>query len=223
MRIAALVFLATALLCPASAPAQASANGDLQYWSQYSFRLYEKSRLSLGFYAEARVDDGVSDLSGVFLGPKVTYRAHRHLSLGLAVKRIDLDGAGELDGRVELELAPKAKLRGAWSFDSRHRIEILHLENRSDRTRFRHRFRFTRALQGGKPQGWSRLSISNELFHEDGEGLGEVVENRLVPVSGRWQLSPRSSIDVFFLIRSRKASDEWRHDSVIGTFWSVKR
>lgn len=141
-------------------------------------------------------------LGTVFAGPKITYRTHPNLWLGLAVKRIDLDGdvapegfrvdggGPQIDGRIEFEVSPRVRLSERWQFDSRHRVELIHLANPSDRTRFRHQMRWTRSLGGGsssvvadiaasqegrerKPR-WSHVLFSNEVFHEDGDTLFEI-------------------------------------------------
>ena len=226
--------LVTGLLLSAAPPI--TADDDIQYWSQYSFGLYQKDRLTLGIFTEGRFSKDASDLSGVFVGPKLTYRAHPNLWLGLAIKRIDLDGdvsiglqrldggGPQIDGRIELELSPRFRVSERWFFDSRHRMELLHRETRSNRTRFRHLTRWTRSLGDGSSSdpGWSHVFINNELFHEDGEGLSEVNENRFVPFGARWRISPRSSIDLFYMLHSRKIAGDWTHNHVIGTTWTLK-
>lgn len=244
MRQLAAVFLTTLIFLTAM-PAVAD---DTQYWSQNSFHLLEKDRVALSLYLEGRFANDASDLGGVFVGPKLTYQAHPNLGLGLAVKRIDLDGdvvltaarsdggGPQIDGRIEFELAPRARLSDRWQFNGRHRAEWIHRETQSDRTRFRHLLRWTRSLRkmdGSDPadtesgheaprSGWSHIFFSNEIFHEDGEDLFKVNENRMVPFGARWKMSQRASIDIFYLLHSRKFDGDWDHNHVLGTFLSLK-
>lgn len=216
-----------------SSPALAD-DGDFQYWSQYSFRLWQTNNLKLDFYAEARMADDASHLAGYFTGPRLGYQLAPNLSMALAFKRIDLDGADRgpggqaLDGRTELEISPRFRLSERWRFDSRHRVEALHFEQKSDTVRLRHRLRFTRSLARGPGSedggGFTQLFVSNELFHVDEGDFGwsDLAENRFVPLGGRWRFSEHLSIDVFFLVRHRQRSDGWRRDSVVGTFLSLK-
>ncbi|MEM1181093.1 MAG: DUF2490 domain-containing protein [Acidobacteriota bacterium] len=225
-RIALLIALFLFLL----SAAPVSADDDFQLWSQFSIPLAQWDQLTLSLYAEGRFSNDVSDLAGVFVGPKLTYKAHPNLSLGLAIKRIDLDGdvglgdfradggGPEIDGRLELELAPRFSISDRWRFDSRHRMELIHRETRSDRTRFRHLTRWTRAL--GDSSRWSHLFFANELFHEDGDDLFDVNENRFVPIGFQRGLADGSTLSLFYLIQSREIDGDWSHNHVIGTTWS---
>ena len=208
-------------------PMAVAENDDFQYWSRLSVGLWSSERWSLDLYSEGRLSEDASHLSGVFVGPRLAYRLHPNLSLAMAAKRIDTDRVSDLDGRFELEVAPRFEISDRWQFDSRHRFEVFHFEQRSDSYRFRHRLRWTRTL--GRSRGpeerfryWSRLFFSNEVFHLEGEWPGDIRENRFVPLGGRWQISERSSVDLFVVLRSRETPGEWVHENVVGTLWVLK-
>jgi hypothetical protein len=227
MRVSISIVFVLASLVAGSLHAQ----DDVQYWSQYSFRLWQQpgpgARPALDFYSEGRMTGDATRLSAVFVGFKLAYPIHPNLGLGLAAKRIDLDGVNApFDGRFELELSPRARISERWRFDSRHRVELFHVEDGSDSVRFRHRLRWTRSLDPAPEDGgggrWSALFFSNEVFHTDGERVEDVVENRFVPLGGRWRISKRAGLDVFLLVRSRERAMGWEHDGVFGTYLALK-
>lgn len=205
-------------------------SSDFEYWSQYSFHMKTWNKLTLDFHAEGWVTNDSSRLSATFVGPQLTYRAHRNLWLGLAAKRIDVEDAANIDGRLEIDLYPRVRLSDNWFFDTRHRVELIHREDLSDQTVFRHLLRWTRELDtdsypSEEGERWTHLTFSNEFFHEDNGGYGQIdriVENHFIPLAAKRQLSDRSSLEFFAMIKSsRDMEGEWNHDYVLGTAWSL--
>ncbi|MEM7587105.1 MAG: DUF2490 domain-containing protein [Acidobacteriota bacterium] len=196
-----------------------SAADDFRAWSQYLFTLHRTEKLNLGLYYEARLRDDGSDAFAWFSGPKLTYDLNDNLSIGGAIKYIEIEGNDVLDGRLELELTPKW-VAGKLRFDFRNRIEVFHENGASDSTRFRHRLRCQWPLK----RGWlDRLFFSAEFFHQDGAGWGELFESRIVPLGARLKLSPKASLDVFYLRRSRDRSSGREHFDVLGTLFILRR
>ncbi|MEM7588083.1 MAG: DUF2490 domain-containing protein [Acidobacteriota bacterium] len=220
LRVLVLTVLVLVVLASSGLGARAAHADDTQLWSQYLFALHRAERYDVLFYYEARLRDQATQASGWFSGPKITYRLHDNLWVGGAIKHIELKGDDVIDGRLELEVTPRGHIGRKVRVEFRNRVEVFHRRSRSDSTRFRHRLRLNWMLERGK---LDRLFSSMEWFHEDGDGLGDVIEERFVPLGARFRFSKRGSIDLYYLLRSRDRATGRVQDHVLGTFFYLRR
>jgi hypothetical protein len=78
---------------------------------------------------------------------------------------------------------------------------------------FRGRLQFNIATPEWKPV--RGFHVSNEILHSYDRSM--IFENRAVPLGLRFRLHEKANLSVFYMIRSVRGTDEWRHDQVLGT------
>ena len=116
--------------------------------------------------------------------------------------------------RLELEANPYWSAADFLKVKNRNRLEFRWIENQgSDITRFRHRWELEFPLKEKAPL--RAVFVNNEFFYDFNKG--EYSENRAIPFGVKLALNNRISLQVFYMIQSRKGSADWSSNQVIGT------
>jgi len=142
--------------------------------------------------------------------------------IGLSLLSIENTRTGDRfqQFRPELELNPHMALSEHLELEWRNRMEWRWNEGQAFTThRTRHRLQLSWKLP--KPVGpVTRVFASNEILTD--LHRGQWTENRLIPAGITFKVGPDSDLDLFYMVFSSRASPDWQHEPVVGTFWRVR-
>lgn len=200
---------------------------DVQYWSQYNLKLVDGEHVDVKFYGEGRIYNDVEDL-GLYLGSlRVTYDYIDHLQFGTNYTYInyksrssnDILGDWRFQHRAEVEVNPYFNIGDHLKVSIRNRMEFRWIENRgSYNTRFRHRWTFAYPL---KDMGILKKVYANtEFMYNLAEHTYD--ENRTVPLGLTFRINDKTSLNTFYMIQTKKGSDDWAASHILGTMFSYK-
>ena len=196
------------------------AESDLQAWQWLTVDLYQNQEWKLYLYADNRIGNDVTKFYAQILSPRIRYQAHEHLDLqvGYAYLRFDpLSGADDFhQDRAELEVNPKTRL-GPWMLHSRNRLELRWVDGQGRRLpRIRNRLQVTYRLG----HRWMKhVYANNEICWNPDSGRW--LENRLIPFGLGFQLTERTTLNLFYLWQYVERPKERFNAHVIGTFFQT--
>ncbi len=192
---------------------------DWRGWNELMLRQYQGDRWQTYSWAELRHVDDLSRLGTWLVQQKLLYRAEPWLSLGIGGAWIEIQGAGgawTTLARMEYEVTPSWKLSETDSIQFRNRLETRWWENRDWTWEYltRHRVRYSHKAKWFASM--NRIEMSNEFFYD--YRLGKYNENRFRLFDLHLDAAPRTTLNGFFLIRSRRVggTGDWEHAYIIG-------
>jgi hypothetical protein len=195
----------------------ARADDDFQTWQTVSLKWLDTKYVDLTTAVHTRFTDDSSDFALWRIGQAVSTDPLPWLRAGVAYRYTEAkDSAGDWrhQHRGELQLTPHFKLNDRVSVSLRNRLELRATEGADEvHEVFRARLQFNIATPEWKPV--RGFYVSNEILHSF--DLGEIFENRVVPLGLRFRLHDKANLNVFYMIRSVRGGDEWRHAHVLGT------
>ena len=161
-----------------------------------------------------------SSTTGLWLGGLYyKYTAHENLETGIGLAYLDVKSLSTdswtYQIRPQLEINPRFELSDSVSFHMRNRLEVRYIESRSGpNVRTRHRLQLASAIDW---QAAKRLYFNTELFYS--HETHEFNEVRTIPIGLGLQLSERTSLNLFYMIQSRRQSStsSWGHAHALGT------
>jgi len=132
--------------------------------------------------------------------------------------RKDSAGNWRHQHRGDFQLTPHHRLTHRVSLSLRNRLELRATEGLDELHEvLRVRLQLDLATPEWKPA--RGFYVSNEVFHSFDREV--IFENRAVPLGLRFQLHERAALRVFYMLRSVRGADEWRHAHVLGTALGV--
>ncbi|MBZ0165782.1 MAG: DUF2490 domain-containing protein [Candidatus Omnitrophica bacterium] len=208
-------------------PGTATANDDFQYWSQYNFKVVDTEHVDFSLFTEGRFINNAEDNGLHLVQFKLSYHFFDHLDLGTNYTYLNVRTTNALSGdsefkyqhRAELEINPKWNLGDVATFYNRNRVEFRWIEDKgSYNTRTRHRFRLTFPFKQNK---WLKsVFVDSEFFYNWAEN--DYDENRTVPVGLNFKLTDNLSLQAYYMVQSRRGSQDWRSNEILGTLLSYK-
>lgn len=208
-------------------PGTATAGDDFQYWSQFNFKVVDTKYVDLNLFTEGRFVNDAQDNGLHLVSFKLSYQFFEHLDLGTNYTYLNVRTMNALSGdsefkyqhRAELEVNPKWNFGDVAKFDNRNRVEFRWIEdNGSYNTRSRHRFRLTFPFKDNK---WLKsVYVDSEFFYNFAEHTYD--ENRSVPLGLNLQLTDKVALQTYYMVQSRRGSQDWRSNQILGTLLSFK-
>lgn len=58
------------------------------------------------------------------------------------------------------------------------------------------------------------IYINNEVFHDF--DIGKISENQAVPLGLRFRFDEKTNYRLFYMLRSVRGANDWRHDHILG-------
>lgn len=219
MRLVSLPLLVLGLLAfVVPGPLQAD-----EWWAWTMLDFVHEAPWTVSVFAGHRFDDADA-FTAAFVSPRVHYEAAPWLDLGLNLTLLDIANPRTSERtsqlRPELELNPKLNLTPHLRLDLRNRFESRWNEDESLTT---HRTRHRAQLAWTFPHAlgpWTRVFISNEWLidlHRQ-----NWVENRCVPLGLTFRTGPQADLDLFYMIDSTRPRQDWRHESILGTYLRLR-
>jgi hypothetical protein len=195
----------------------ARADDDFQTWQTVSLKWLDTKYVDLTTAVHTRFTDDSSDFALWRIGQAVSTDPLPWLRVGLAYRYTEAKtpaGDWRHQHRGEFQVTPHFQLHERLSVSLRNRLELRWNEGAGDVNEVsRHRLQFSLATPEWRPV--RSVYISNEIFHN--YDRGRISENRLVPLGLRFRLHEKANLRVFYMIRSVRGADEWRHVHVLGT------
>ncbi len=201
------------------------ASDDFQYWSRLTLKTWEQKPYSLSTYFDMRLMDDAADPRLYLISEQLAYRWSENLNLGLNYTYLESEtrlASGEeifkYQHRMELEANPHWKPVDWLRIKNRNRVEFRWIEDQgSDNARFRHRWEIEFPLKDKSPL--QAFFANNEFFYDFNKG--EYSENRAIPLGIKLAISEKASVQVFYMIQSRKGVDDWSSNQIVGTHITV--
>lgn len=212
LRLSGLAGLAAVLALAIAARAD-----DFQTWQTVSLKWLDTKHVDLTTLAHTRILDNSSDFSLWRVGQAVTTDPLPWLRAGVAYRYTESkNSAGDWrhQHRGDFQMTPHFNLGHRVSVSLRNRLELRATEGVDEvHEVLRMRLQFNVATPEWKPV--RGFYVSNELFHSFDRDV--IFENRAVPLGLRFRLHEKANLSVFYMIRSVRGADEWRHAHVLGT------
>ncbi len=190
---------------------------DFQTWQTVSLKWLDTQYMDLTTAVHTRIYDDSSDFSLWRVGQAVSTDPLPWLRAGVAYRYTESqnsDSDWRHQHRGEFQVTPHFNFSDRVSVSLRNRLELRWNEGAGDVNEVsRHRLQFSLATPAWRPL--RSVYVSNEIFHNYDRGM--ISENRAVPVGLRFRLHEKATLRVFYMIRSVRGADEWRHDHVLGT------
>ena len=205
---------------------QAAARDDFQYWSQYSFKLYDGKKFDWITFGEFRVKEDAHKVGLYYISERLVFDLWEHLSLGFNYTYLNtrktssgINDDYKFQHRLEGEVNPHWDLTDWLKLHIRNRAEFRWIEdNGSYNTRLRQRWTFTVPV---KSAGFLKsLYFGNEFIYNIAEH--EYNENRTVPLGAQFTINDKTSFSLFYMIQSQKGTNDWSSNQILGTLVSVK-
>lgn len=198
---------------------------DAQLWSALMLKHRLNADWSATWRAEPRFTENFQESGTVFLRASLTRRLNGWATATMNYTHLDVRKYDSLVGLSAFReqhwagagITAKFELNPRWSFKSRNNLHLRWIEGRdSPNVRTRHYVEMAwRPENARKLKG---LYTGNEFFIELAHKT--TPENRFTPLGARFQVSDHTSMTLFYLIRSTKPQDEWKHAHVLGTYFS---
>ena len=208
------------LVCGLALGAAARAD-DFQTWQTVSLRWLDTHTVDLTTAVHTRFTDDSSDFSLWRIGQAVSSDPLSWLRVGVAYRYTEAkDSSGEWrhQHRGDFQVTPRCRLTERVSVSLRNRLELRATEGADEvHEVLRMRLQINVATPEWKPV--RGFYVSNELFHSFDREV--IFENRAVPFGLRFPLHEKAALRVFYMLRSVRGVDEWRHAHVLGTTLGV--
>jgi hypothetical protein len=216
------VMLALGVFMILNGSTTARAQDDFQTWQTVSLKWLDTKYVDLTTTAHTRFTDDSSDFSLWRIGQAASVDPLSWLRAGVAYRYTEARppaGDWRHQHRGEFQLTPHFKLSDRVSVSLRNRLELRDTEGADELHEvFRTRLQFNITTPEWKPV--RGFYVSDEIFHSFDRS--EVFENRVVPLGLRFRLHEKADWRVFYMIRSVRGGDEWRHDHILGTGLSFR-
>jgi hypothetical protein len=204
-----------AFLLAFTATAHAVDDGDWQTWNYLSVKYLDTEKLDLVAVGQFRYLDDFSEFGHATISQRLQFDPRPWLGLSLNytyVHTLPLGAEYFVDThRPEIEITPRWKLLGL-DWELRNRLELRYTEGVGEvRPRLRHRLQGTLPLKDMGRLG--ALVFSNEVFYDT--TLDRISENRLLPLSFSFKLSPHATLITGYGIQSLRSKDEWVQSNII--------
>ncbi|MCA9407990.1 MAG: DUF2490 domain-containing protein [Candidatus Omnitrophica bacterium] len=202
----------------------ALARDDFQYWSQYSFKMYDGKFIDLVTFAELRMKEDTTKAGLYFISERLTFDYFKNFQMGLNytylnTRKTTIDDDFKFHHRFELEGNPHWSLGERFKVKMRNRMEFRWIEdNGSHNTRYRQQWTLEYPLNKWKTI--QSVYISSEFFYDIAKH--EYNENRSVPLGMQFKINDKSALKVYYMIQSTKSSQEWGSNHILGTLISFK-
>jgi hypothetical protein len=198
----------------------AAAEDDFQYWSWLSLYAVRSPAFDLYTYGQVRFVNDLADDGLYHVSERFVLHWAEGLDLGTNysyISSVTTDAAGREEfkdqHRWELEANPSWKPAEWIRVKSRNRLELRWIEDQGDKPRFRQRWEIQLPVKDARPLDY--FFANNEFFFNfEGEAYNE---NRLVPLGVNLRLRENASLQVFYMVQSRKGSRDWSANEVLGT------
>ncbi|MBN2406345.1 MAG: DUF2490 domain-containing protein [Elusimicrobia bacterium] len=197
------LMLAAALTAPASC-------ADSEYWSKYDLSVKASDRLSFCVRPEFRLTDGISEYTYNKTDAGITLKAAAFFGTSLlySYKNKKSGGSWECEDILIFDGEFSWKITGL-RFSQRNRLEYS-LDKETYVYRNRLKARKNLGIFGYAASAY----LEEELFYDT--DLGEIKENRVGAGIGK-DLFSGTSLEIFYLLDSKKAAGDWDNTNVAGT------
>jgi hypothetical protein len=197
-----------------SSPARAA---DFQTWQPVSLKWLDTKDVALTTAMHTRLYDDISEFALWRIGQAVSTDPLPWLRAGVAYRYTESkNSAGDwrYQHRGEFQVPPHHRPGDRVSVSLRNRLELRWNEGVGGVNEVsRHRLQFSLAKPEWRPL--CSVYVSNEIFHDYDRSV--IPENRAVSLGLRFRPHEKANLSVFYMIRSMRGTDEWRHDQVLGT------
>lgn len=190
---------------------------DFQTWQTVSLRWLDTQTVDLTTVLQTRFYNDSSDFSLGRIGQAVSSDPLPWLRVGVAYRYTeakDSAGAWRHQHRGEFQVTPRYRLTDRVSVSLRNRFEWRTAQGANE---VHEVLRMRLQLNVATPE-WKAVRgfyVGNECFHSFDQEV--IYENRVVPLGLRFPLHEKAVLRVFYLLRSVRGTDAWRHAHVLGT------
>ena len=205
--------------------AEADFSNDGQYWWKTQIKEWDGEKIDVNLEAEARFNEGISNLSTWRLAQKLVYSPKKNLDLGIGYRFVkSRNGAGDPfkhRHRLEVEVNPHFQFLGKLKVATRNRLELRWKENRGGELFPRFRPRILVSTPANWFPGLEEIAVGNEFFYDfDADKYNQ---NRLYPLRAKFRLTPKLGLTLYYMVLSERDSQSngWQHTHVIGTDFNL--
>lgn len=191
---------------------------DMEYWQSVNWTNWEWDKWALYTSGAVRLNHGVSRPYYYRLSGNVAYQWLSWLDLEAHYSYISSKDRGESrfmhKNRLEIEINPSMKFCENVSVDWRNRIEFI---KKQDDSKWQYDFRHRTLVTWELARGWKLVSVQfgDEIFYD--LSSKEFSENRFYPLIANFNLSKRTTLDVYVMIRNFLSSNRWYKSVVVGS------
>ena len=194
---------------------------DFQTWYTASLKWFDTEYVDPIATGHFRMTDKSTDFSLWRFGQAAMANPMAWMRAGLAYRYTEQErpnGSWLHQRRGDIMLIPHWKLSQRLSASLRHQFELRSTEG-ADEISERLRMRLQLSLSTPSWHPMHSAYSSNEVFHDfDRERISE---NRFVPMGLRFRLNEKTHLRFFYMLRSLRGLEQWRHAHVVGTGMSL--
>lgn len=193
---------------------------DLEYWQYFNWKNWEKDPYKLYTIGEFRLNRDITRPYYYKITENFAIRALPYLDLEVHYSFLYKKTRGNTrftnTQRLEFEANPFVQWDNGFTLKWRNRLELLKKQEVSTiQFVFRHRIMAIIPLENtGK---LTSLHIYDEVFYDF--DTHKFTQNRFVPVELSFELTPKTRLNVFFMVRNfvNISSNEWFRSFVLGS------
>jgi hypothetical protein len=202
------------------------AEDDLQYWSRYSVKLVDTKHIDFVENWELRLTDDWSQIGYWHGSHQLKFDFFEKLGFGLNYTYLDNESINSRthdrsmihQHRLEFEATPRYKFKNGIKFTNRNRYEMRWFQDQgSNHSRIRTLYELSFPIKNlGRIEN---VFCNNELLVDAHKHA--LNENRLIPIGVTIKLFGKNTLQVFYMIQSKKGTKDWSSNQVFGTQVSI--
>jgi hypothetical protein len=191
-----------------------------EYWQRLYLTTWKNGPYSLRSYVRLETRNHMKSIRGVLLSEQFAWKLSDNWTFGLNYTYVHSRSVVEnstwrWQHRIEIEGNRAFAFPWCTELRTRNRLEIRRVQGNKDLSyEFRQRCLWFFPIEG---QGRLKaFTFGNELFYS--LNLGRLVQDRILPCQFTFELSSRSKIDVYGMIRLfLQGQSTWEKSAVLGT------
>ena len=191
----------------------AMASDDWQYWNEFQLKHSIKNNLVLRLKAEQRLRDDFTDLFMNNYEVGFIFKPSKHFEFGPLYKfehEKSLSGQKTDENRISLEGTLKW-LHGDSKLSNRHRVNYRNIDGKES-WRYRNRIKVSHQMKIGTFM--ITPFLAEEIFYDTVPN--KINQNRF-SIGFSKPLSKNTELQIFYLLKSKRAGRDWDEVNVIGT------
>jgi hypothetical protein len=201
------------LLWQFAAMSSALASDDWQYWNEFQLKHSIKENLDLRLKAEQRLRDDFTDLFLNNYEVGLIFKPSKHFEFGPLYKfehEKSLSGQKTDENRVSLEGTLKW-WHGDSKFSNRHKIEYRSIDGKES-WRYRSRIKVSHPMKIA--DFMITPFIAEEIFYDT---VPDQINQNRFSIGFSRQISKNTELQIFFMLKSKRAGRDWNEVNVLGT------
>lgn len=218
MRTLVLGVSVPALVLGIAAGAVALPDGDRQIWSAQAVECGISDRWKIKVQEEFRVGEDAEQLYEQFTDLGTSCKATGWLTLGVNYRHVYKRSGTtwKMEKRPHFNVTVGWRLLG-FNFKDRSRLERRAYDDREDEWRYRNR------LAVSPPKTWGVLGVAPYVAGEAFVNLDETDVNRYrLYLGAARRLAGPLGVELYYMVQSTEAEDDWTDYHVVGMGWSAR-